>query len=83
MLLDKELLEEIEETLEDIRLLRAAVRAEPVRQSQRGQDQPNPKYLLLRDRCLERDRLLRMAYARNLDVNVDEEITESGILDGD
>lgn len=83
MLLDKELLDEIEETLTDIRLLRAAVRDEPVRQSQRGQDQPNPKYLLLRDRCLERDRLMRMAYARNLDVNVDEEVKQSGILDGD
>jgi len=83
MLLDNELLKEIEETLEDIRLLRTDVRENPVRQSQRGQDQPNPKYLLLRDRCLERDRLLRLAYARGLDVNVDEEIQESGILDGD
>lgn len=83
MLLDNELLKEIEETLEDIRRLREDVRENPVRLSQRGQDQPNPKYLLLRDRCLERDRLLRLAYARNLDVNVDEEVRESGILDGD
>jgi hypothetical protein len=83
MLLDNELLKEIEETLTDIRLLRVDVRKNPSRISKRGQDQPNPLYLLLRDRCLERDRLLRLAYARNLDVNVDEELTESGILDGD